>query len=61
MKFIYELNESQVERLKKWQEKIKKKHGKYGHYTFSFTPYGMCTGVEVRSHLTNKTKDLTEW
>jgi hypothetical protein len=56
----FNLDEEQVAKLKEWQEKIKEIFGEYGHYDFIFTPYGMGTGVKVRSHLTKTEFDLTD-
>ena len=56
----FNLDGEQVAKLKEWQEKIKEVFGEYGHYDFIFTPYGMGTGVKVRSHLTKTELDLTD-
>lgn len=56
----FELDETQLAKLKDWQAKIKKKHGQYGLFDFKFTPFGMGTGVEVYSHQTKKSLDLSE-
>jgi len=56
----FNLDEEQVAKLKKWQDTIKEIFGEYGHYDFIFTPYGMGTGVKVRSHLTKTELDLTD-
>jgi hypothetical protein len=56
----FNLDGEQVAKLKEWQEKIKEIFGEYGHYDFIFTPYGMGTGVKVRSHLTKTELDLTD-
>lgn len=55
----FSLNEKQTTQLKEWQEKIKDLFGEYGHYDYIFTPFGMGTGVIVRSHLTNTELDLS--
>lgn len=54
------MSDFQIEKLKEWQEKIKKKYGKYGIYKYSFTPLGIGTSVEVYSELSKKTLDLSE-
>lgn len=41
-------------------KKIKKKHGKYGHMTFSFTPTGIGSVVKVHFEINNKTYDITD-
>jgi hypothetical protein len=56
----FNIDEEQVAKLKEWQEKIKEIFGEYGHYDFIFTPYGMGTGIKVRSHLTKTELDLTD-
>lgn len=56
----FELNESQLNKLKNWQAKIKKKFGHYGHFDYTFTPFGMGTGVKVTSHLSKEELDLSE-
>ena len=60
-KYEFNLNEVEAKRLEKWQKKIKKKHGKYGSYTFKFTPTGIGNGIDVYSDLEDKTKDLTDY
>ena len=55
------LNEVEEKRLEKWQKKIKKKHGKYGSFTFKFTPTGIGNGISVHSDLENKEKDITDY
>jgi hypothetical protein len=55
------LNEVEEKRLEKWQKKIKKKHGKYGSYTFKFTPTGIGNGISVYSYLEDKEKDITDY
>ncbi len=56
----FELNESQAEKLKEWQNKIKDLFGEYGHYDYIFTPTGIGSAVRVFSHLTKKELDLSE-
>ena len=48
----FKLTERQIKELKEWQEKIKDLFGEYGQYDYTFTPYGMGVGVEVKSHKT---------
>jgi hypothetical protein len=55
----FKLTERQVKELKEWQEKIKDLFGEYGHYDYTFTPYGMGTGLVVKSHKTGTTLDLS--
>jgi hypothetical protein len=56
----FELNETEMERLKQFQEQIKALYGEYGIFTFSFTPTGIGNGVEVYSHLAKLKRDLTD-
>lgn len=56
----FKLNNSQLTKLKEWQEKIKELFGEYGHFSYSFTPNGIGTTVKVLSHLTKTELDLTE-
>lgn len=56
----FELTDSQMFKLKEWQEKIKDLFGEYGSYTYSFTPTGIGNGIEAYSHLTKTTLDLTD-
>jgi hypothetical protein len=55
----FTLTERQEKELKEWQEKIKELFGKYGHYDYIFTPYGMGTGLKVKSHITGIELDLS--
>ena len=55
------LNEVEAKRLEKWKKKIKKKHGKYGSFTFKFTPTGIANGIDVYSDLEEKDKDITDY
>ena len=64
MNIFFKLDDKQEKTLKEWRSKIKKKYGEYGHYDYVFTPFGIGTGVKVRSHLSNKEIDLSnveEW
>ena len=58
-KIEFSLNEKQLVKLREWQGKIKDLFGEYGHYDYIFTPYGMGTGVTVKSHLTKTELDLS--
>ena len=57
----FQLNEVEQKRLKEFQEKVKKKKKKYGLYTFSFTPTGIGYAVEVMSHETLETINITDY
>lgn len=56
----FKLNESQIERLKKWKESIKAEHGEYGHYKYAFSPNGIGMEVMVYSEVAQKFLDLSE-
>lgn len=56
----FDLSESQLVKLKEWQEKIKDIFGEYGLYDFIFTPNGIGVAVKVVSHLTDTTLELTD-
>lgn len=56
----FKLNEDQVKRLNEWKESIKDKHGAYGHFTYTFSPYGMGIGVDVFSDLAKEHLDLSD-
>jgi len=56
----FEITEAQEAIIKEWQEKIKDLFGEYGIYDYTFTPYGIGMGIEVRSHLTGTVLDLTD-
>jgi len=58
---VFNLNESQISKLEKWQSKIKKKFGNYGEFTYSFTPTGIGDIVKVYSNLLDETIDLSEY
>lgn len=60
MNKTFRLSDTQEVKLKEWQDKIKDLFGEYGHYDYTFTPFGMMTGFKVKSHLTKTTIDLTE-
>ena len=55
----FKLSEDQEKELKAWQEKIKDLFGKYGQYDYTFTPYGVGIEIQVTSHLTGITLDLS--
>jgi len=55
----FELNDKQETELKVWKLAIKKKYGKYGTYTYCFSPVGMGTGIKVKSDLSDETLDLS--
>ena len=55
----FTLTERQERELQEWQAKIKELFGEYGHYDYTFTPYGMGMGVVVKSHKTGTTLDIS--
>lgn len=56
----FELSPTQIENLKKFKKKIKRKYGKFGTFEYKFTPIGIGTIIEVYSKLDNKSINLTE-
>jgi hypothetical protein len=56
----FKLSESQISRLKQWQDKIKEIFGEYGLYDYTFTPNGIGSSVRVKSHITKTEINLTE-
>lgn len=61
VKKCFWLDEEDVAKLKKWQEKIKKKHKEYGDYTYMFSSGGgIGTVIKVKSELTGEILDLTD-
>jgi hypothetical protein len=55
----FQISDKQKKEIKEWQDKIKEIFGEYGLYDYIFTPYGMGTGLVVRSHLTKTELDVT--
>ena len=57
----FELTETQMSKLKEWQEAVRTIYGEYGSYTFSFRPTGLGDVVTVESDLAKGAiLDLTE-
>jgi len=57
----FELSETQMSKLKEWNEAIKTIYGEYGSYTYCFRPTGIGDVVTVECSLVpNKKLDLTE-
>jgi hypothetical protein len=58
----FELSETQMSKLKEWQEAIKTIYGEYGSYTYCFRPTGIGEAVTVSSDLVGDKHvlDLTE-
>ncbi len=57
----FELTDKQTKKLKKWQEKIKNKHGKSGQCQYRFTNTGIGLHVEVYNDVSKETLDLSEY
>lgn len=55
----FEIDEIEDKAIKKWQKEIKKKYGKYGNFSYIFTPTGIGNILKVKSELTGETKDFT--
>lgn len=57
----FELSETQLVKLKEWQEAIKTVYGEYGSYNFCFQPTGIGDVITVESDLAKGAiLDLTE-
>jgi hypothetical protein len=56
----FTISGEEIKKLKEWQEKIKDLYGKYGEYTYSFTPTGIGDVIKVKSHLTGLELDITD-
>lgn len=58
----FELSETQMSKLKEWQEAIRTIYGEYGSYTYCFRPTGIGDVITVHSDLVGDEKvlDLTE-
>jgi hypothetical protein len=58
----FELSETQMSKLKEWQEAIKTIYGEYGSYTYCFRPTGIGESITVSSDLVGDKHvlDLTE-
>ena len=55
------ISEKESAKINEWMEKIKDLFGEYGHYDYTFSPYGIGMGIKVTSHLTGTTLVLNEW
>ena len=55
-----ELNDKQQAMYEEWISHIKAIYGEYGSFTWKITPTGIGSGIEVYSHLTKTTLDLTD-
>jgi hypothetical protein len=56
----FDLSEEQITKLDEWKKAIKIVYGEYGLFTYSFSPNGVGTGVEVFSDVAKTSIDLTE-
>jgi len=56
----FELDKHQLKEIDQWKQKIKEKHGKYGHFDYIFTPFGAGTGVKIYSHLEKEYLDVSD-
>jgi hypothetical protein len=54
------LSDKQQEMFDEWKSHIKALYGEYGPFTWKITPTGIGSGIEVYSHLTKTTLDLTD-
>lgn len=56
----FDLSEEQITKLDEWKKAIKVVYGEYGLFTYSFTPNGIGTSLEVFSDIAKTSIDLTE-
>lgn len=56
----FDLSEEQITKLDEWKKAIKIVYGEYGLFTYSFTPNGIGTSLEVFSDIAKTSIDLTE-
>ena len=56
----FDLSEEQITKLDEWKKAIKIVYGEYGLFTYSFSPTGIGTSVEVFSDIAKTSIDLTE-
>lgn len=54
------LSDKQQEMFDEWKSHIKALYGEHGLFTWKITPTGIGSGLEVYSHLTKTTLDLTD-
>jgi hypothetical protein len=54
------LSDKQQEMYDEWKSHIKAIYGEYGLFTWRISPTGIGTGIEVYSHQTKTTLDLTD-
>lgn len=57
----FELSEEQIQKLDEWKKAIKVVYGEYGLFTYSFSPNGIGTGVEVFSDIAKTSIELSEY
>jgi NAD-dependent DNA ligase len=57
---IFEMSETQKNKLDKWQDAIKTVYGKKGNYEYIFKPKGDGYSITVYSELADFELDLTE-
>jgi hypothetical protein len=57
---IFEMSNTQKEKLTEWQDAIGKVYGKKGNFEYTFKPNGFGYSITVYSDLANFELDLTE-
>lgn len=57
----FELSDEQVQRFVIWRTKLETKHKRYGKYRFEFSSSGIGEVVKVKSDLTHKKLNLTDY
>jgi hypothetical protein len=55
----FTLSDIEEERYQEFKERVKALHGKYGHFSITFSPTGIGNSVVVYSHLADLKKDIT--
>lgn len=60
-KYQFYLGENEEKKFEEWKNAIKLIYGEYGQFTFSFTPTGIGTAIEVFSSLADKSIELTDY
>jgi len=56
----FTLSPKEEKDIKEWQDAIKFVYGKYGSYTYKFTPNGIGDTVVVYSDIADVEKDFTD-
>lgn len=57
----FEISEIELLKLKEFQKNIKKEYGFYGTYAYTFIPTGIGNSIEVKSYLSGKAINITDY